>query len=108
MGLTNPQSKSLDFHLLSTCRLPAVLQGQLSKAISFRASRKEANTQVALLEEAICYSTGFGVLQDHVKSLSIIREQCDLGYRPAQEALPRIHDALGFPVPENILARAVV
>ncbi|KAL3442876.1 hypothetical protein BJX65DRAFT_312336 [Aspergillus insuetus] len=97
-------STSLDFQLLSTCRLPAALQGQLFKAISSRASRKQANTQVALMEEAICYSTGFGVPQDHVKSLSIIREQCDLAYKSAQEALPRILDALGFLEPENILA----
>ncbi|CEL10299.1 hypothetical protein ASPCAL13420 [Aspergillus calidoustus] len=101
---TYEPSACLDFHLLSTCRLPAALQGQLFKAVSSRASRKEANIQVTLMEEAICYSTGFGVPQDHVKSLSIIKEQCDLGYMPAQEALPRIHDALGFPVPENILA----
>ncbi|KAL4868862.1 hypothetical protein BDV12DRAFT_196842 [Aspergillus spectabilis] len=98
-------SSSLDFHLLSTCQLPVVLQEQLFRDVSSRA--RQANTidfQVVAMEEAICYSIGFGVKQDHARSLTIIKECCGLGYGPAQEALLRLHDALGFPVPADVLA----
>ncbi|KAK2762870.1 hypothetical protein FQN54_001045 [Arachnomyces sp. PD_36] len=99
-------SSCLNFHILSTCRFPVSLQEQLFLDISSR-SRRLANTAeggVLAMEEAICYSIGFGVAQDHRRSLSIITDCCKLGYGPAQEVLPRILDGLGLPPPENILS----
>ncbi|KAI9372458.1 hypothetical protein BJX61DRAFT_542690 [Aspergillus egyptiacus] len=97
-------SSSLDFYLLSTCRVPATLQEQLWKDISRRATLEEPHGRVAAMEQAICYGNGFGTKQSHIQCLSIMKWQCDMGYHPAQDALLPIHEALGFPIPEDIAA----
>ncbi|KAI3321650.1 hypothetical protein HD806DRAFT_524100 [Xylariaceae sp. AK1471] len=96
----------LDFYLLSTCRLPFVLQEQLFADISSRARRlmNRAGGRLVAMEEAICYSLGFGIEQDHIRYLSIANECCMMGHRPAQESLQQLYDALGLPLPQEVLS----
>lgn len=54
------------------------------------------------MEQAICYGLGFGVEQDHTRYLSVAKECCVIGYRPAQESMQRLYDALGLPLPQEI------
>ncbi|KAI1177923.1 hypothetical protein F4777DRAFT_153280 [Nemania sp. FL0916] len=99
-------STHLDFHLLSTCRLPFTLQEQLFTDVSCRAKRS-ANYSMGILaamEEAVCYILGFGVKQDHTKYLSIIQECCMRNYTPGQTFLQRLYDALGVSPPQELLS----
>jgi len=64
----------------------------------------DTKERLVAMEEAICYSLGFGVEQDYVKYLAIVEECCLVGHRPAQESLQRLYDALGFPLPEDVLS----
>jgi ankyrin repeat protein len=85
--------------------LPFALQEQLFIDISSRARRhaKEPSGQLLSMEEAICYLLGFGVKQDHGRCLSIMKECCLMGHLSAREMLPRVYDALGLPIPQDIL-----
>ncbi|KAL4999433.1 hypothetical protein BDV10DRAFT_200672 [Aspergillus recurvatus] len=73
---------------------------QLFTDLSLRARRLVVPEErcLATMEEAICHCMGFGVEQDYVRYLAMVKECCEAGYQPAREALPQIHNALGFPL----------
>ncbi|KAJ5206199.1 hypothetical protein N7472_002647 [Penicillium cf. griseofulvum] len=103
-------SRNLDFHLLTTCRLPFPLQVQLFADISSHARSSAAGSKKgpALLEEAVCYSMGFGIEQDQTRYLAILKECCEIEYKPAQQSLSQLHAATGLPLAEYMEPRPAI
>ncbi|KAJ6054114.1 hypothetical protein N7499_002524 [Penicillium canescens] len=54
----------------------------------------------ALVEMAICYSMGFGIEQDQTRYFAILKECCEIEYKPAQQPLSQVHTAIGLPLAE--------
>ncbi|KAL4914501.1 hypothetical protein BDW62DRAFT_143293 [Aspergillus aurantiobrunneus] len=104
MSQDSEPSRCLDFHLLTTCRLPFPLQAQLLSDVSSRAGQliKAEERVEAAVEEAICYSMGFGVERDYTRYLSILQGCCQMGHRPAQQSLPRVHSALSITLTDDL------
>ncbi|KAL4757031.1 uncharacterized protein BDW70DRAFT_119529 [Aspergillus foveolatus] len=98
------RSSTLDFHLLSTCRVPDTLRKQLWKDILARAPSEDPSGGVTSIERAICHGAGFGTEQSYLECLAILQQQCDRASQPAQNAVVSIYEALGFQIPENVTA----
>uniref|UniRef100_A0A0D2XRC2 Protein kinase domain-containing protein n=1 Tax=Fusarium oxysporum (strain Fo5176) TaxID=660025 RepID=A0A0D2XRC2_FUSOF len=100
----------LDFDLLLSCGLPFTIQKQIYAALSIRIGcvrTSDPSYPRYMVEKAICHLLGFGVAKNHEIYLSALAECYELGYRPAQVILQRVHAALGIALPQNALTSRV-
>jgi hypothetical protein len=48
---------------------------------------------------------GFGIEQDRTSYFAILKECCEIEYKPAQQSLPQVHAAIGLPLAEYTESR---
>ncbi|KNB04698.1 serine/threonine protein kinase [Fusarium oxysporum f. sp. lycopersici 4287] len=108
--MNEPLVAGLDFDLLLSCGLPFTIQKQIYAALSIRIGcvrTSDPSYPRYMVEKAICHLLGFGVAKNHEIYLSALAECYELGYRPAQVILQRVHAALGIALPQNALTSRV-